>query len=279
MKKVIIFGAGQAGQIVYKRICKDYEVIAFCDSNEQKQGTTLFELPIIAPIKLKEMKFDYIFIGADARESITRQLVQQIGISPDILLDEPMRLAAYHARRMALTSAKELIEANGLVGDVAEAGVFQGEFACKINEAFPNRSLYLFDTFEGFDKRDVVVESPTTGALVQEFNIDTSADFVLSRMPFQDKCIIRQGYFPESAHGIDNDFVFVSLDMDLYKPILEGLKFFYPRLVKGGYIFVHDFFSDRFSGVKKAVHEFVQGENGDVKLCPLGDECTIVVAK
>ena len=37
-------------------------------------------------------------------------------------------------------------------------GVFRGEFASKINKCFPNSKLYLFDTFEGFDERDVKIE-------------------------------------------------------------------------------------------------------------------------
>ena len=34
-------------------------------------------------------------------------------------------------------------------GNVAEAGVYQGEFASLMNKYFPDRKLYLFDTFEG----------------------------------------------------------------------------------------------------------------------------------
>src|SRR3989338_5554484 len=40
-------------------------------------------------------------------------------------------------------------------GSVAELGVYRGDFAKKINEAFPDRKLYLFDTFAGFNTGDV----------------------------------------------------------------------------------------------------------------------------
>ena len=33
----------------------------------------------------------------------------------------------------------------------------------------------------------------------------------------------------------------VMLDVDLYRPALEVLRFFYPRMVRGGYFFMHDF--------------------------------------
>jgi O-methyltransferase len=75
-------------------------------------------------------------------------------------------------------------------------------------------------------------------------------------MPHRDKCIVRQGYFPETAVDTEEQFAFVSIDVDLYQPIYEGLKFFYPRLVKGGYLFVHDYNHQKFQGAAAAVRRF-----------------------
>ena len=50
--------------------------------------------------------------------------------------------------------ANEILERN-TPGAVAELGVYRGEFARLINVAFPDRKLYLFDTFSGFDKEQV----------------------------------------------------------------------------------------------------------------------------
>jgi O-methyltransferase len=90
-------------------------------------------------------------------------------------------------------------------------------------------------------------------------------------------CIVRKGYFPETAAGIEDNFAFVSLDADLYQPMLEGLKYFYPRISKGGYIFVHDFFSDIFEGTQRAVLEY-QKET-DMIITPLGDLLSVVIGK
>ena len=43
-------------------------------------------------------------------------------------------------------------------GNVAEVGVFRGEFAQYINEVFPQKKLYLFDTFDGFDAKEALKE-------------------------------------------------------------------------------------------------------------------------
>jgi len=148
------------------------------------------------------------------------------------------------------------INKNNLKGNVAELGVYQGKFARYVNQYFPGRSLYLFDTFEGFDTRDVVSEQQQDLSSASQDFSDTSVKSVLKQMPFPANCIPVKGFFPQSAKEINDSFVFVSLDADLYDPIYSGLQFFYPKLVKGGYIFVHDFNNDNYKGARKAVEQF-----------------------
>lgn len=127
------------------------------------------------------------------------------------------------------------IERNEVKGSVAELGVYQGGFAALINRIFSSRTFYLFDTFEGFDEADVkkeVAENFSTGT--QDFS-DTSVEMVLGRMPHQEKCIVKKGWFPQTTEGLEGEnFAFVSIDADLYDPIYEGMSFFYPRLSCGG---------------------------------------------
>jgi O-methyltransferase len=166
-----------------------------------------------------------------------------------------------YIRLATLELVSDEIRQKQLTGEVAELGVYKGKFARYINGYFPEKKLYLFDTFEGFDERDVSVEKRqnfSSGA--QNFS-DTSIEAVLKQMPFPEKCIPVKGFFPQTAQGIDEKFVFVSLDADLYEPIYAGLSFFYPRLAKGGYIFIHDFNNDAYKGARKAVEEFCNKEN------------------
>jgi O-methyltransferase len=148
------------------------------------------------------------------------------------------------------------INRKSLTGNVAELGVYKGKFAKHINHYFPDRTLYLFDTFAGFDKRDIDQEQSKNFSLGEQDFSDTSLEAVLKQMPYQQKCIPVKGFFPESAAGIDDVFVFVSLDADLYEPIYQGLLYFYPKLAAGGYIFVHDFNNDAYKGARKATEQF-----------------------
>ena len=94
-------------------------------------------------------------------------------------------------------------------------------------------------------------------------------------MPFPGQCIIKKGYFPDTTKGLSEEFVFVNIDADLYEPIYNGLQYFYPRLNKGGYIFVHDYNNDAYKGAKEAVDKFCR-EN-DLNKLPLPDSCGTAV--
>ena len=176
-----------------------------------------------------------------------------------------------YTRTMTFNLIANEINSNGLAGNVAELGVFQGQFAQLINTAFPQKKIFLFDTFEGFSKKDFTVkdELDVMPSVVDEFQ-KTSADKVLAIMPHKEKCIIKQGYFPDTAAGCeDEEFCFVSIDADLFKPIYDGLVFFYDRLVKGGYIMIHDYNNSIYKGAKQAVKKFSTERN--INFVPIAD--------
>jgi O-methyltransferase len=161
-----------------------------------------------------------------------------------------------YIRLATLELVSHEIDRKKLEGSVAELGVYKGKFARYLNQYFPDRLLYLFDTFEGFDNRDIIREKQNNFSSGDQDFSNTSVEEVLQLMPHPQKCKPVKGFFPESAKDIEDRFVFVSLDTDLYEPIYNGLVFFYPRLVNGGYIFVHDFNNDAYKGTRQAVEKF-----------------------
>jgi O-methyltransferase len=172
-------------------------------------------------------------------------------------------------RMMTLRLAAERIVEKKVPGAIAELGVYRGELAAILNRLFPDRTLYLFDTFEGFSDNDLSdgQEEKHSHAEVGDFK-DTSLDMVLSRMAHPEKIVVKKGYFPATAEGLEDRFALVSLDVDLYKPTLAGLNYFYPRLSTGGCIFVHDYNSRRFLGVRTAVEEFSDATGAPVLQLP-----------
>jgi hypothetical protein len=182
-----------------------------------------------------------------------------------------------NSRIFFLESLSYLFNKDNIKGSMAECGVFLGEFAGEINRVFPANPLYLFDTFTGFDTRDITVEQEKKYSDFNEkhFGI-TNEELVLSKMPHPDMCILRKGYFPETTEGVDDLFCFVNLDFDLYNPTLAGLEYFAPRMVAGGVILIHDYCCTPFEGVRAAVRDWMAKSKG-YKLLPIGDKFSVAI--
>jgi hypothetical protein len=231
---------------------------------------------VYSPEKIKELSYDIIFIASlTGYNPIIEQLLQ-MGVERS-KINADFVTVPVKSRIVFIEKLAELFSEKGLEGAVAEGGVFQGEFAKEINRVFPEKTLYLFDTFSGFDEKDVAIEKKHNYSGFGARHLDmTSVDTVLQKLPHPEVCVVRKGFFPETAEGIKDSFCFVNLDFDLYQPILAGLEFFYPRMVSGGVILVHDFFNTGYQGVKKTIDDFAQ-RIGGLKLLPIGDGISIAI--
>lgn len=178
--------------------------------------------------------------------------------------------------------AVDEIKRKNIQGAVAELGVYKGEFAKFINALFPERKMYLFDTFEGFEECEANREKNKgncNDAFIEAVN-NTSESLVLSKMKYKDNIIIKKGIFPESIKDLEEQFAFVSLDVDFEDSTFAGLEYFYPRLTKGGYIFVHDYNYGYFDCVKKAVDRYEDTYNLSLCKFPICDaDGTLIITK
>lgn len=270
--KIVLFGSGQGGQMAAKWLPADWELLAFADNDPGKQRTWIGRIPVVAPAEIPELFPDLVWITLLNREAaqIVRKQLKELGYKGEVQTLEPFRnmmdLRLAHTRLLA-----EEIRRTGLSGAVAELGVYQGVFAAELNRLFPDRTLYLFDTFTGFPASDVAAEQTLfsgTKASAGAFG-DTSMELVRRRLPHPEKAVFMKGRFPETLPEDLPPLVFVSLDPDLYEPALAGLRAFWPKLVPGGMILVHDYNSFQFEGVKKAVRLFSEEEG--LPVLPLAD--------
>ncbi len=178
----------------------------------------------------------------------------------------------------------EQIKCEKLSGSVAELGVFRGDFSALINYRFPDRKLFLFDTFEGFDNYEASLERQkgrTTQQFI-EYHKETSVDRMLSKLPYPEKAVVCKGFFPASiTSDVENEnFVFVSIDVDFEDSTFEGLKFFYPRLCKGGAIFLHDYNTYFLDGIAIAVRRFEEYLGEKIIKVPIADRAgTLIILK
>jgi O-methyltransferase len=159
-------------------------------------------------------------------------------------------------------------------GEVAECGAYRGGSSYLIAKVLDGRKrLYMFDTFAG-------IPAGVPGKDNRYINggefADTSLEDVQRFMaPFKN-VEIRKGFVPDTFAGLEaNYFSFVHIDLDIYRPILESLEFFYPRMSSGGVILLDDYGSEECQGAYMAVEEFCAARGTRPIVLPTGQAMLI----
>ncbi len=146
-------------------------------------------------------------------------------------------------------------------GDVWECGVYKGGTAAMLgamlNHYAPEKSLYLFDTFEGMPDTDPLKDWHKQG----DFS-DTSIEAVSAYVGLEKQCVYRKGFIPDTFKGLETSVVaFAHIDVDIYKSISDCLAFIWPRLSMGGFIVFDDYGFPSCPGARAAVDEFFSGKS------------------
>lgn len=165
-----------------------------------------------------------------------------------------------------ILNVKQLLS-DAVAGDFAEIGVYRGNSAAVLAHFArrEGRTTFLFDTFTGFDQRDLVKVDDGRPAEFDKTSINAVKSLVGAEMV---EYVV--GYFPASvtANIRNRTFALAHIDVDLYQPMRDALAFFYPRLSPGGLLIVHDYSSEAWAGAKQAVDEFLKSIPERLTLLP-----------
>lgn len=293
--RVYIWGCGDYGKRILSNLIMidDIDILGYIDNNQDMWGKKIKMFQVFPPDSLKTADFDKIFIAVNNPFHIRKikRIIEEKYNFPkenvvDIFADYRYLDLIRDQRINFIIDYSKWIYKNNINGNVAECGVFRGDSAKFLNRCFFDRKLYLCDTFEGFDEKDLKEEKSHRDEYFQKsrfsdknFFASTSIDDVMKKMIFKDNIIVKKGYFPDSMKNEEDIFSFVNLDMDLYVPMLEGLKYFWKKMSKGGCILLHDYFSEDFSRVEQAVKDFEIQEGIRLTKIPIGDGCSLAIIK
>lgn len=245
----------------------------FEDENQSIIKEQIDGMPVM-PIDLAiAMNPDVLVIAAitDENSQALKYLAMRAGYMGDIILINDIQ-KQISLKTSVVRNIARRINKLSLEGDIAELGCYNGDTSWQLNVLFPDKKLYLFDTFDGNDERDLAKEAELklTG-YENSYPIKNQEEKLLSRLAYPDNVIIKKGWFPETAFDLENNtYVFVYLDAGLYLPTLTGLEYFFPRLVQGGVIFVHGYEDSKYSGIYRAVNDF-EDKYGAFLILPVGD--------
>jgi len=231
---------------------------AIVNNGELRWSKILFPFRIRAPKDIKTFYFD---IDIKRRDAEIFDLIKQIKREVDMLLAD---VEAYFIYSMVQKTEK-------IDGDIVEVGAYRGGSAKLIYKATINKSMHLFDTFEGLPdlSRHDAPEQFCKGSYPALF------EDVKNYLRDCPNISLYKGLFPATANPIRNKrFSFVHLDVDIYESTLNCLDFFYSRMSRGGAIISHDYAGSK--GVRKAFNEFFE-DKPEIIIEPLWtDQCLII---
>jgi O-methyltransferase len=157
-----------------------------------------------------------------------------------------------------------------LEGEVAELGSYKGGSAKLLAKAIGHsRKVHVFDTFEGVPEQ---LTNPEIDYVVGDHpHLNTNwaggvykgGEWVASFKDVQKflkdcpSVVLHKGLVPDTLEEVkDETFCFIYLDMDIYRPTMDALGFFWPRLVSKGVIMIDD--HGHLQGVTDAVNRFAE---------------------
>lgn len=197
--------------------------------------------------------------GCTERKQFATSL-KKIKSETELLLED---IEAYHVHMAVKITRK-------VPGDIAEVGVYKGGSAKIICQAKGDKSLHLFDTFEGLPKvDDVDMVWP-----FYEGKFAASYDRVRDYLGQEKNVYFYKGIFPDTSDPVkDKRFSFVNLDVDTYESTKKCIEFFYPRMSPGGVILSHDYLTA--PGVQKAFDEFF-ADKAEPVVETAGSQCVVI---
>lgn len=155
--------------------------------------------------------------------------------------------------------------ASQLEGHFAEVGVYKGGTAYMTAALCRGKNFYLFDTFAGMPETDKSVDYHNQGEFA-----DTSLEGVKDFLKEYSGVSFHQGFFPETTKGLPKGmFSYVHIDVDIYQSTLDCLKYFYPKMTRGGVMVFDDYEWKHCDGVKKALDEFLADKSEKVIISAL----------
>lgn len=238
-----------------------------------------------APMALHtEILFRDARVGEQRFEDIMAQAVEATGL-------QVPPLKAIRRREATLNLIRYFRHARALPGLWAECGVFAGTTSLALclaaraeQPGFDGAGLHLIDSFEGLSElgeADLRAAQAADGSVTMmrpprnRTNFAAPLEAVRGAMVGFPGALLHKGWIPEVLAELpEAPWSFVHVDVDLYQPTLECLRYFFPRLVRGGIIVCDDYGSPAFPGARRAWIEFCGDTLGYVAL-PTGQSVLV----
>jgi hypothetical protein len=166
----------------------------------------------------------------------------------------------------------QLTLALDLDGDIVECGSSRGGASLIMAEAAKKararKTIYAFDSFEGFDRAELAKETAAGLARVSERAFtSTSYQYVtrkIQRLGYAGTIVPVKGYFQHTLPNLHSTWCFALIDCDLRDSLSFCAETIWPQLIGGGRIVFDDYADDQFRGARLGIDEFVHRHPAEI---------------
>lgn len=198
---------------------------------------------------------------------------------PSILKDYTFTMVSGEAFN-TIWKLMQIVEKDQVAGDYIEAGVWKGGMAMFMKafiQAHGNvRHLWVADSFKGFPPESTEPDSKICNNNHMPFMV---VPFESVKSNFQryglldDKVTFLKGWFKDTLPTAPiKKLAILRLDTNRYESTRDALEALYPKLEKGGFIIVDDYYY--YLGCDRAVDEYRQKHNIKAPMFRQGPTCS-----
>ena len=176
----------------------------------------------------------------------------------------------FRRAQRALILGKYFDYALSVPGRKAECGVllgfsalFTNQIAKMRNKKWTGENYHLIDSFEGLSEpefKDAIYsgnQNPRASHNAGHFAVPLNK--VKNNLLSFPNLSFHKGWIPEIFLSLPEDkWSYVHIDVDLYRPTLDSLEYFFPRMAAGGVIINDDYASPLFPGGGSGWIEFFE---------------------
>jgi len=178
------------------------------------------------------------------------------------------------SRLESMMSIFRKIDAEKIAGDVVECGVWRGGNIMMARLMLPERTCWLYDTFDGMTEPDPVFDTKRSGEkAIDRWNLkkkggtkwdavdveEVKDAFFTMGPDLLSRCNFVIGDVEETvdARSHEAGIAVLRLDVDWYRPTKSVLKRLVPKITPGGFLIVDDY--GHWLGCRRAVDEYFGG--------------------
>lgn len=199
------------------------------------------------------------------------KLADQLILEEYSMVEKPLFSSIYYEKNKIDT----------LDGDIVECGVYKGGMSLFLTKLFPNKKVWLVDSYEhGFQdtntalyKTDKIDDPHKKGYPIRNGQVGISLEQVKEFFNnFGEGANPNVNYLKGYVKDVLNPNVcpinkisLLRIDVDAYSATREVLEFLYPKVVSGGMIIFDD---ANIDSARIAIEEFFQKENIILETCP-----------